>query len=232
MMTKISSPAHIAFAGLVLIAGAAAAQEARAEGLGVSADAGTTGVGFHLSVPLAQTLNARFGVNYFDYSFNSSTNDVNYDAKAKLRTFDALLDWFPFANGFRLSGGVIYNGNKVEATGTPKSNGTYTINGNTYFASQAGQVDGRIDFKKFAPYVGLGYGNAVAKDQGWGFTADVGVMFQGNATTSVSNSGCTASALICSRLATDVSAENAQLNDKVHGYNLYPVLRVGVSYKF
>ncbi|NUU03660.1 hypothetical protein HNO84_18780 [Herbaspirillum robiniae] len=183
-------------------------------------------------MPVAQQLNARFGVNYFDYSFHTSTNDINYDAKAKLRTFDALLDWFPFANEFRLSGGVIYNGNKVDATGTPKANGTYTINGNTYTASQAGQVDGRIDFKKFAPYLGLGYGNALAPNKGWGFTADVGVMFQGNGSTSVSNSGCTASALICTQLARDVAAENAELNDKVHGYNLYPVVRLGVSYKF
>ena len=45
-------------------------------------------------------------------------------------------------------------------------------------------------------------------------------------------SGCTAPAAICARRATDVAAENAQLSDKVHGYNLYPVLRVGVSYQF
>ena len=42
---------------------------------------------------------------------------------------------------------------------------------------RACQVDGRIDFKKFAPYVGLGWGNAVAPAKpGWGFTADLGVM--------------------------------------------------------
>jgi hypothetical protein len=33
-------------------------------------------------------------------------------------------------------------------------------------------------------------------------------------------------------LATDVAAENAELSDKVHGYNLYPVVRIGVSYRF
>lgn len=216
-----------------LISLAAIGSTAQAANLGLSGELGTTGVGIHLSVPLAQQLNARFGVNYFDYSFNSSTNDVNYDAKARLRTFDALLDWFPLDSGFRLSGGVVYNGNKIDATGKPKANGIYTINGNVYTASQAGQVDGRIDFKKFAPYVGLGWGNALAPAKaGWGFTADLGVMFQGNASTSVSSSGCNAPAAICSRLATDVAAENAQLSDKVHGYNLYPVLRVGVSYQF
>jgi hypothetical protein len=102
-----------------LISLAAIGSTAQAANLGLSGELGTTGVGVHLSVPLAQQLNARFGVNYFDYSFNSSTNDVNYDAKARLRTFDALLDWFPFDSGFRLSGGVVYNGNKIDATGKP-----------------------------------------------------------------------------------------------------------------
>ncbi len=222
---------HLSCACLIGL-GAASLGSVHAANLGLSGEVGTTGVGVHLSVPLAQQLNARFGVNYFDYSFNSSTNDVNYDARAKLRTFDALLDWFPFDNGFRLSGGVIYNGNKIDATGKPKANGIYTINGNVYTAAQAGQVDGRIDFKKFAPYLGLGYGNAAAPNRGWGVTADLGVMFQGNASTSVSNSGCNATAALCARLATDVAAENAELSDKVHGYNLYPVVRIGVSYRF
>ena len=80
---------HLSCACLIGL-GAASLGSVHAANIGLSGEVGTTGVGVHLSVPLAQQLNARFGVNYFDYSFNSSTNDVNYDARAKLRTFDAL----------------------------------------------------------------------------------------------------------------------------------------------
>ncbi|HJW54208.1 MAG TPA: hypothetical protein VJ577_02955 [Burkholderiaceae bacterium] len=60
-----------------------------------------------------------------------------YDCKLKLQSFDALLHWFPGDNQFRLSGGIVYNGNKIDAVGKPNASGSYTINGNTYSAANA-----------------------------------------------------------------------------------------------
>ncbi len=45
-------------------------------------------------------------------------------------------------------------------------------------------------------------------------------------------SGCTAPALVCTQIASDVAAENAKLADEVKDFKLYPVVRVGVSYRF
>ncbi|MGC2980882.1 hypothetical protein, partial [Enterococcus faecalis] len=84
------------------------------------------GTGIHFTVPVAKDLNARFGVNYFDFSHSASTNNVNYDFKLKLNTWDALLDYHPFSSGFRLTGGLIYNANKIDAHAKPNGNGTYT----------------------------------------------------------------------------------------------------------
>lgn len=44
-------------------------------------------------------------------------------------------------------------------TGTP-TNGTYTLNGNTYSAASVGSVGGPVAVgNKVAPYLGIGYGN-------------------------------------------------------------------------
>lgn len=212
---------------LALLTTAAAAS---ATDFGISADVGTTGAGLHLSVPVAQSLNARVGFGLFNYSKGTSTNNVDYDAKLKLQSFDILADYFPFDNGFRLTGGAILNFNKVDAHAKPK-NGTYTVNGNTYSASQAGDINGRIDFRNFAPYLGIGWGNAVAKDANWGFTADVGVMFQGSPNSSLTSSNCTAGAAACASLARDLEAENQSLRDKID-YRYWPVIRIGVYRKF
>lgn len=206
--------------------GAAQAQVA------ASGDIGTTGLGLHASLPLQANLNARIGVNYLNHSYSTSTNSVNYDFKLKLRTLDALLDWFPMGGAFRVSGGIVYDGNKIDAVGKSNNNGTYTVNGNTYTAANAGTINGRIDFRKAAPYLGIGWGNALAHDKGWGFSSDIGVLFQGAPTTSLANSGCTLPSSQCAQLKTDVAAENARLNDKVNSFKAYPVLRAGVSYKF
>jgi hypothetical protein len=218
---------HVVLLG---IAAALAAAGAQAQ-TGVTADIGSTGLGLHLSVPLKENLNARVGFNGMNYSYNGNTSNVNYDFKLKLRTVDALLDFYPTASAFRLTGGLVYNGNKVDATGKPTGTGTYTLNGNTYTAASAGTLNGKIDFRKLAPYLGIGYGNA-PKNDGWGFSADLGVLFQGSPNTSLTSNGCTATAALCTRLATDVAVENVRLRDEVKDLRAYPVIRVGISRSF
>lgn len=213
-----------------LLVALAATSAAQAGDLAATVDLGTTGLGLHLTAPLATQLNARVGVNYASYSYDGNTSDVDYDFKLKLATVDALLDYHPFASGFRVSGGVVYNGNKIEANAKPK-NGSYTLNGRSYPAALVGKIDGNVDFRKAAPYLGIGWGNAV-QAAGWGFGMDLGVTFQGSPKTSLTNSGCTAPALVCTQLANDIATENAKLADEVKDFKLYPVVRVGVSYRF
>jgi hypothetical protein len=200
--------------------------------VGVAAGGGTTGAGLHLSVPVLNSLNARIGVNVLNYSYSGSTTDMDYDFKLKLQTVDALLDWFPFNGAFRISAGAVYNGNKIEAKGKPNSTSQYTIQGHTYSASSAGSINGRIDFRKTVPYFGIGWGNAVAKDKGWGFSTDLGVIFQGSPNTSLTNEGCTAGASQCAALAADLEAENRSLKEDANGFRTYPVIRFQVTYKF
>lgn len=200
---------------------------------GVSAAAGSTGFGAHVSFPLRDNLNGRLGFNMAKYDYSGTANNVDYDFDLGLKTFDALLDFFPAAgNSFRVTGGLIYNGNKVDVTAKPSGGASYTFNGRTYAAATAGQVDGKIDFKKVAPYLGIGWGNAARVEKGWGFTSDFGVMFSGKPRADLRSSNCTALAAICSNLAADVAAQNRELNDEMDKLKFYPVIRVGVSYRF
>lgn len=198
----------------------------------VSLNVGTTGVGVHLTKAYSDKLNFRFGLNGFSHSDTETTEDATYDVEANLRTFDALVDYHPGGSGFRLTGGLIYNGNEIDATATPTDSGTYVFNGTTYSTASAGNVTGSMDFKKIAPYVGIGFGNAVAKNKGWGFVADLGVMFQGSPNVTLTSNNCTADPAICDQLAADLESESAELRDEVKEYKFYPVARIGVSYKF
>jgi len=213
----------------ILLAAFAAGSVHAAE-LATTLDLGTTGLGLHLSTPLNTKLNGRVGLNVANYSYDGNTSDMEYDFKLKLKTVDALLDYHPFDGAFRITGGVVYNGNKIDARAKPNG-GTYTVNGRPYAAAAVGDLSGKIDFRKAAPYLGIGWGNAV-KAQGWSVGADLGVSFQGSPKTQLASNNCTAPAPLCQQLASDVAAENAELAEEVKDFKLYPVVRVGISYRF
>ena len=210
---------------------ALAANAAQAGDLAATIDLGTTGLGLHLTAPLSAQVNARVGLNYANYSSDGNTSDVDYDFKLKLATVDALLDYHPASGAFRLSAGVIHNGNSVDVNARPNANGSYTINGRTYSAATVGQMKGDVEFRKLAPYLGIGWGNAV-QTAGWSFATDLGVAFQGKPKTRLVSTGCSAAAALCTAFANDVANENAKLADEVKNLKFYPVLRVGVSYRF
>jgi len=200
--------------------------------VGVTSEFGSTGIGTHATVPLSDNVNLRLGANYLRYTHRGSTSDLDYDFKLKTNTYDALLDWHPVKDSvFRLTGGLVYNGNRGDVHAHANAAGVYTIQGHTYSAADAGTVDGDVSFRKVAPYLGIGWGNAT-KQAGWNFSADVGVLLQGSPSTTLANHGCTAADAVCTQFAGDVARERQALNDDANRLRVYPVLRIGLSHAF
>lgn len=220
----------LAAAALLLASGASAQ-------VGITADLGTTGVGAHLVVPMESDLNGRFGINYFKHDFNKTSNHVDYALDGKLQTIDLLFDWYlRSGSNFRLTGGVLYNGTKLKAKGRPNAAGTFTLNGHNYSTKDVGMLVGSIDYRKAAPYVGIGWGNALGGAKGgqggWSLNADAGVFYMGNPHVKLGNSGCTTSSTVCSTIAKDVVVERVQLQDDADKLKVYPVLRASLAYGF
>jgi hypothetical protein len=216
-----------ALASALLAASAAQAQ------VGVTADLGTTGAGFHVVVPMETNLNGRFGANYFKHDFNKTSNMVDYDVKAKLQTYDVLFDWYLREDSpFHLTGGLVYNGNRAKVNGKPSQLGKFTLNGHTYSTADVGILTGNIDYRKAAPYLGIGWGNALKSNSRLSFNADLGVFYQGNPNVKLAGWGCTASKTVCNAVAADIAAESLNLKDDIDSLKLYPVLRASLNYRF
>lgn len=216
----------------IALAGLATSAFAQSD-IGISGSVGTTGVGAHATFPISPNVNARLGLGYLGYNYKGSTRDMQYDLDLKANTYDALIDWYPEkGSSFRLTGGVAYNGNQVTVHGKPDAAGSYSIQGNTYNAASVGKVTGKVDFNKVAPYLGIGWGRNLKDEKGWSFSTDIGVLFQGSPKTSLTANGCSAGAAVCNQFASDVARENEALAREVRKFRVYPVLRIGVSYKF
>ena len=214
-------------AASLFAAGAAHAQ------LGATLDVGSTGVGIHLVAPLASGLNGRLGVNYFTRDFSQRSGLVDYELDGKLQTVDALLDWYPRQGSlFRLTGGVLYNGTRFDAVAEAGGLGSFNLNGTRYNAADVGILVGKVDFRRFAPYLGIGWGNASRTERGWSFGGDLGAFYQGSARVSLRSANCTVANALCERLARDVAVEQVRLAREVSDYKVYPVLRASLHYSF
>jgi hypothetical protein len=215
---------NLALLAAIFCAGGAHAQS-------VGARIGTTGLGAEVGFGFNDLLAVRgsYGAGSFDYSFTES--DIRYKAKVKPSVGLLTLDVHPFAGFFRLSAGLGFNNTRADGTAEPVS-GTITINGTVYNSSEVGTVQGRVTFDKTVPYLGIGWGASAKPATGWYFTSDFGVMFS-KATGSVSGT-CAPSlpAPVCAQLQGDLNAEAQQFKQEVERYKYYPVLTVGVGYRF
>ncbi|HEY7214880.1 MAG TPA: hypothetical protein VIC28_09630 [Thermoanaerobaculia bacterium] len=209
---------------------------ARAE-VALAGKAGTLGAGAELTVGLSRQVNVRLGLNGYNYSDRREASGIEYDGEAKLRTGTALLDWHPGGRGFRLTGGVVYNDTTIEGSSIPPASGIYNIGGVPVPASLVGTLDAKADFDPLVPYAGVGWGNAVAPNKRLGFFLDLGVIFQGKADVTLipripANSPINTTPGAREALDILLRREEQDLEDEAADYDMYPVVAIGVSYRF
>ena len=188
---------------------------------------GLLGAGIELERTFTDTISARIGVNYFPYDYTGTEDDIEYDFDLDLMSLGLFLDWHPFMGSFRFTGGVMYNGNSLDAEAEPSV--TYEIGDQTYTVSEIGTLNGEIDFNDFAPYVGLGWNTAFGKDRNWGFIFELGVMFQGSPTADLSATGPIASD---PAFQAELAKEENNLQDDLDNFEFYPNISIGFNYRF
>ncbi|MDH0342056.1 hypothetical protein [Chromobacterium haemolyticum] len=200
----------------------------------IGAGVGTTGVDAALTYKLSDNVNLRGIVSGLDYSRDGQYGtQADYNAKFKLFHTGVLGDFYPFSNGFRLTGGVVYNNTKLSLNGKPAAGSTYTINGTTYNSTDVGNLNGEAKWDKPAIFLGLGYGNAVSS-KGFSVTGDLGVLLTDSPSTTLSAQcgSAIAGTPTCTQLQSDVAADQRKFQDDANKFKYWPVARVMVNYGF
>jgi len=193
--------------------------------VGVTGKVGTTGLGADVTVPLiSNLLNLRGGYNFINLRPSTTQGDIKYKGDVNLESVPILLDIHPFNGGFRVTGGVYFNKNEMDLSsvvdastvglgGSPVSN--VTLNANVGWS------------KEFAPYLGIGWGNAADTDSTFpiGFSLDIGAFYQGSPDVVLTESTNTVT-------AADLAAEAAQLEEDLSDLKFFPVITVGIHFQF
>lgn len=202
--------------------------EARAQGgLAIGGKLGTLGPGLEMTGYLLPQLNVRVNGNYLPFSVHGSSDDVDYDVDIRFASVIGMFDWFPFENNFRVTAGVAFNNNKLDLKGDLGD--STTLGDHSYSASEIGTLKGRATFDDVAPYLGIGYGNAVADDVDLTFSFDLGVIFQGTPDIQLSANGTKSGD---PTFQADLKKEEQDAQDVADKFKVYPVISFGIAYYF
>ena len=199
-------------------------------GIGLGPKIGTTGIGLDLTFGITRFVNLRGGFNYGSFTWSTGLGDVDYDMDIDLISVPLLLDIHPFANHFRISGGLYFQpGSKATIEGTPST--ATQIGAHVYTPEVIGTLTGDIEVSStLTPYLGIGFGNSVGEDQLLTFMVDFGVIFQ-SYDVSLSSDG----AGMTTKLDTfreDLKLEEENIQSDMDDFKFFPVLTFGIAYHF
>lgn len=198
---------------------------------GVGLKAGTLGLGLEGRWSALPWLDVRLGVNTFDYDDNGSQAGVDYDATFALDTIYATGNFrFPLSP-FRLTAGVVSNGNEFRMVSQDTGGLPLDIGNGTFSASDVGTLQSVTSFSGTAPYLGVGYDFEVFGKVG--LNLDFGVLWQGEPDVTLEATGlATAPAAVRDALTAELENERIELENEMSDFKAWPVVSLGFIYNF
>ena len=103
------------------------------------------------------------------------------------------------------------------------------IGGEIYEASEIGTLKGSINVDGIAPYLGIGWGNPFAGERRWGFTFDLGAAFTSSPDVKLKANGTLATNSI---FLENLEKERQDIEDDIDFIKIYPVISLGLYYRF
>jgi hypothetical protein len=196
-------------------------------GLAIMGKGGTLGLGGELASGITSDINARLGLNTVDYDFDDEFDDVEYDIGLDFSSFSALVDWHIFGDSFRVTGGLLSMNHELDLDATPTAN--ENIGGTVYTPAEIGTLSGDVEIDGAAPYLGIGWGNPLDRSRRWGFYCDLGVAFTDSPDVALSANGTLASD---PAFQANLAQERDDIEDDLEPFKLYPVISLGLYYRF
>jgi hypothetical protein len=213
-------------AGLLL---AATAAPAFAGDFSLGATASTLGFGLEGGYAVSDRVGVRLGGYAFSLDQDGEESGIEYEGDLDLSNVGLYLDWHPFAGAFRVTGGWFATDNTLDGVGVPEPGGTYEIGDVTFNEAEVGTLRGTADLGSSAPLLGLGWAWGRA-DGGLAVSLDLGVLFQDSPDIELTSTGGSLSGEAA--LQDALAAEEAELEDDLDKYDLYPVVGLSVGWRF
>jgi hypothetical protein len=191
----------------------------------VGVRAGTLGLGAEFGLKLSPHFTVRAIANGANFGYDDTSDDIRYDGDLKLASYGAQLDYrFSETGPLYLTAGVYKNDNKIVATG--RANGTITVGGVSLTEAQVGTLNGRATFDDTVPYLGIGARWPIGSVE---INLEAGAYFQGRSRVTLTSDSLYAD---LPEVQAALESERQSLQDDIDDFKTYPVVELGLRYRF
>lgn len=170
----------------------------------------------------------RAGANYLAFDEDIDVDDITYDGELDFSGFGAFVDVHPLGNSFYVTGGAYAGGKDIDLVAS--STVAVEIGGVVFTPAEYGRLEGDVSFDDVAPFVGLGFDTTFEGSGNWGFNVLAGAALFGSGDVTLEAVGGTLSndPILQAQLAQEIQ----DIENEIEDYELWPVLQVGLSYRF
>jgi hypothetical protein len=214
-----------AVAAALCAANPALGQDSRASQNAFGLKVGALGLGLEYSRSFGDRLAVRGALYGAEIGFDGDEGGIEYESDLIWDSFSVGIDFHPGRGPFRLSGGLLKNDNRIEASSTPVA--SEDIGNSSYSAAQIGTLNGLVTFDDSATFGGVGWD--WSRDGGFGMSLDLGVVSQGSPVATLSATGAAASN---PTFLQDLQREELQIEEDLEDLDLVPYLSLGFVFRF
>lgn len=227
------------FSAAIIVAALILPTTGQAQNFAFGVGVGTLGAEAFATRKITKNFDLLLGFSSLDYDDTFSDADKNdFVASATIEVPRIGVQFYPLSRwGIFMEGGMVFGAPEIGVEFKASETGSFEVGDRTYQTSEIGTLTGLAGFENdTAPYVLFGLGRTVGG--GFGLSLAVGAISYGPLTANLQNSQCTLGANeierdeLCGLLKTNIAIEEARINDDLEDFELWPFLRLGLSYSF
>jgi len=198
--------------------------------------AGTTGVGADLTFRLSDQVHLRLAGGGYSYDTTIDSTDLDYDAAIDLQTALVLLDWYPRAEGFRISLGGGWNGTQADVTAPVEDLVRHLYPSLPAISLDFGTLTGTAESNDLVPALLVGWGNPF-RGGPWQLSFEVGVLYLGKPQVDLAyrdGEDFQIDDIPGGRAFVDslLAEQERELEKELEDYTILPVVSFTLSYRF
>ena len=221
-----------------LAAAPLASGTAFAGNLGIGVGAGTLGLEVHGATRLNSFFDLVLSYSAYEYEDSFQDDDRNsFTATADLQVPRIGVQFFPFRGGLHLEAGLALGAPDIAVKARADDNAQFNVGGVLYDADDIGTLTGTVAFENdAAPYFLIGLGRHIGG--GWGWNVSLGAVNYG-APEAKLRTDCTydifgnpLGAVACGTVKANLLIEEDKVNEDLEAFELWPLIRLGLTYSF